>query len=140
MDSLPFPLSTRATVIRAMAQNTRARSANGDDRVGQGQEVPLPGQPDMHAELFRELIQELRRDRQRPQLPQQPVPQQQENFKAPEFNGTGSVEVFIRQFLDVAEANTWGERATVLHLRRALKEEARDCAGASNTMAEILLL
>ena len=136
-DSLPFPLSTRATYIRAMAQNTRARSANGDDRVGQGQEVPLPGQPDVHAELFRELIQELRRDRQRPQLPQQPVPQQQENFKAPEFNGTGSVEVFIRQFLDVAEANTWGERATVLHLRRALKEEARDCAGASNTMAEI---
>ena len=120
-----------------MAQNTRARSANGDDRVGQGHEGPLPGQPDVQAELFRELIQELRRDRQRPQLPQQPAPQQQETFKAPEFNGTGSIEVFIRQFLDVAEANAWGQRATVLHLRRALKEEARDCAGASNTMAEI---
>ena len=119
-----------------MAQNTRARSANGDDRPGQGPEVQIPGQIDSQTEMFRELIHELRRDRQQPRLPQQPV-QQQEVFKAPEYHGTGSVEVFIRQFLDVSEANGWGERATVLHLRRALKEDARDCTGTCNTIAEI---
>ena len=123
-----------------MAQNTRARSANSDDRVGHAQEGSGPGQPDGQMDMFRELIQELRRDRQtRLQLPQQPVPTQihQEVFKPPEYSGIGSVEVFIRQFLDVAEANEWGERTTVLHLRRALKEEARDCGGTSASLAEI---
>ena len=120
-----------------MAQNTRARLANGDDRPGHGPEVGTPGQVDQQAEMFRELIQEMRRDRLRPQLPQQPAPPQHEVFKAPEYHGVGSVEIFIRQFLDVSEAKGWEERATVLHLRRALKEEARDCAGTCNTVAEI---
>ena len=31
-DSPPFPLSARASEIRAMAQNTRERSANGENR------------------------------------------------------------------------------------------------------------
>ena len=124
-----------------MAQNTRARSANGDDRVGANQEGIAPGQPDVQAEMFRQLIQELRRDRQdkhnRLELPPQPAQPQPENFKPPEYSGVGSVEVFIRQFLDVAEANGWGERTAVLHLRRALKDEARDCGGIYETMAEI---
>ena len=139
-DPLPYPLSAEATRVRAMAQNTRARSANGDERAGRAQEDPAPGQPDRQAEMFRELIGELRRDRQtRLQLPQQPAHPQPppEVFKPPEFNGVGSVEVFIRQFLDVAEANDWRERTTVLYLRRALKEEARDCGGTHETLAEI---
>ena len=61
-------------------------------------------------------------------MPRQLAPQP-EVFKSPEYNGTGSVEVFIRQFLDVAEANTWDEKAALLHLRMALKDDARDCGG-----------
>ena len=89
--------------------------------------------------MFRELLQELRRDRQaRLQLPQQQAPPiSQETFKPPEFSGVGSVEIFIRQFLDVAEANQWGERTVVLHLRRVLREEARDCGGTGESLAEI---
>ena len=123
-----------------MAQNTRARSANGEDRVGPAMEGPAPGQPDRQTEMFLELIQELRRDRQdrqMPQLPVQPGPQPNQVFKPPEYNGVGSIEIFIRQFMDVAEANNWDERTTVLHLRRALKEEARDCGGTLETIAEI---
>ena len=140
-DPQPFLLSARATQVRAMAQSTRARSANAEDRVGQAMEDPAQGQADRQTEMFLELIQELRRDRQdrqRPQLPIQPDPQPNAGvFKPPEYNGVGSIEVFIRQFLDVAEANNWGERTTVLHLRRALKDEARDCGGVFETMGEI---
>ena len=138
-----------------MAQNTRARSANGDDRVGPRSEVPVPGTPglgttgapglgtpgpghvDPYPDFFRELLQELRRDRQRPQLPPQPAQPQPAVFKAPEYNGSGSIEIFIRQFMDVVEANAWDNRAAVLHLRSSLKEGARDCGGACNDLAEI---
>jgi hypothetical protein len=47
------------------------------------------------------------------------------------------VELFLRQFNDVAKANQWGDDATLLHLRSALKEEASGCGGA-DTVDEIL--
>ena len=123
-----------------MATATRARSANGDDRNQNRDEaeyVPVHGHghTDRQTEMFRELIEELRRERENRQ---QPTPAPREVFKAPGYNGVGSIEVFIRQFLDVAEANNWREGATILHLRRALTEEARDCGGAGESVADIL--
>ena len=106
---------------------TRARSANGDDRQRRAV-TPEVGAPQGNQEIIRDLIQEMRRQRQQPT----------EIFKAPEYNGVGSVEIFIRHFLDIAEANNWSEGATFLHLRRALKEGASDCGGAGNDVGEIL--
>ena len=122
-----------------MAQNTSARAANNEDRNTQDPERQTTDQRDEQTEMFREFIQELRRDRQtRLQLPQrQTRPITQETFKPPEFSSVGSVEIFIRQFLDGAEANQWEERTTVLHLRRALRDEARDCGGTGESLAAI---
>jgi hypothetical protein len=61
-------------------------------------------------------------------VPRAPAP----TFKPPRFNGTGNVEIFIRQFTAVAEANQWSDDATLLHLQGALKDEARDCGGAED--------
>ena len=63
---------------------------------------------------------------QPPQIIQVPQPAR-ESFKAPEYNGSGDVEFFIRQFTDVANANGWNEGATLLHLRAKLKDVAQDC-------------
>ena len=38
------------------------------------------------------------------------------------------MELFIRQFTDVAEANNWCAMATLLHLRKALEKEANECS------------
>jgi len=54
-----------------------------------------------------------------------------EPYRAPQFDGQGDVEFFIQQFQEVAAANEWGARATVLHLRRALQEGATDCGKPS---------
>ena len=51
-------------------------------------------------------------------------------FKAPQFDGSGDVEYYIRQFRDVAEANQWAEAAQLLYLRESLKDGARDCGKA----------
>lgn len=59
----------------------------------------------------------------------QPPPPRDE-FKAPRFEGTGDVEYFITQFLEVAGANNWQPGAAVIHLRAALKDTARDCGKA----------
>jgi len=91
-----------------MAQ-ARARAA-GEDGVGR----------------LAELLEGLLRDR-----PDRP------RYKAPEFDGTQDVELFIRQFQDVARANEWNQEATLLHLRRALIGKAHDC-GDSATTADIL--
>ena len=57
-------------------------------------------------------------------------------FKAPQFDGSGEVNYFIQQFTDVADANQWNPAATLLHLREALKDGAREC-GKANTIAGI---
>lgn len=62
---------------------------------------------------------------------------QEGNFKAPKFEGTGDVELFIRQFSEVARANEWSPLGTLLHLREALKEGAKDC-GRGENVASIL--
>jgi hypothetical protein len=58
-------------------------------------------------------------------------------FKAPEFDGNSDVELFIRHFTDVSQANNWNDAAALLHLRRSLVGKAVDC-GAGNDVAAIL--
>lgn len=57
-------------------------------------------------------------------------------IEAPTFNGEGHVELFIRQFRDIAEENGWTEKATLLHLRSSLEGKAR-VYGRSDTTREI---
>ena len=75
-----------------------------------------------------------------PPQPQAPAPvpvPQRDPFKAPQFDGTGDVNYFIRQFEEVANANGWGAGAGIIHLRAALRDSARDC-GQAETIAGIL--
>ena len=68
-----------------------------------------------------------------------PMQQQQwpgEPFKAPQYEATGDVDYFIRQFSEVATANNWAQAAGLIHLRAALRENARDC-GKAETMAGV---
>ena len=53
-----------------------------------------------------------------------------EHFKAPEFDGRTDVDLFIQQFLEVADANHWEDGAILLHLRESLKDGARECSRA----------
>ena len=43
---------------------------------------------------------------------------------------------FIQQFTDVADANQWNPAATLLHLREAPKDGAREC-GKANIVASV---
>ena len=58
-DSILFSLGARATIIRAMAQGTRARLANGDDRRPHRDDE---GQADEQNEFFRGILEQLRKD------------------------------------------------------------------------------
>ena len=62
-----------------------------------------------------------------------PAPRRE--YKAPRYSKVGNVEIYIRQFQEVATANGWGE-ATLLHLCGALEEGAREC-GAAESTAEV---
>ena len=73
-------------------------------------------------EILGQLVHELRGLRTN-----QPV-ERREQFKAPQFNGEGDVELFIRHFTQVAEANEWTPVAALLHLRESLKDAAQECA------------
>ena len=53
-----------------------------------------------------------------------------QQFKPPHYRGSGDVELFIRQFQMVAEANEWNQLATLLHLRECLEEKAQACGRA----------
>lgn len=48
-------------------------------------------------------------------------------IKPPTYNGSGDVEFFITQFRDVAHVSHWNHQLTLLQLREALKESAKDC-------------
>ena len=54
--------------------------------------------------------------------------QPRNQFKPPQFGGEGDVELFIRQFQEVAEANQWTRMATLLHLRECLTDKAQTCS------------
>ena len=42
------------------------------------------------------------------------------------FDGTGDVELFIRQFTDVTGASRWADNPTLLQLRNSLRDKAGD--------------
>ena len=130
-DLLPFPLSVEATRIRAMATRNRTAQAAEED---QGLIADANGNGADHGnqDILQALLREMREQNQMRQQPRNDL----EVFKAPEYNGLGSIEVFIKQFSDVADANAWTRGAALLHLRRALKDEARDC-GAGDEVEEI---
>ena len=58
-----------------------------------------------------------------------------EVFKAPKYNGSGDIEYYIDQFLEVANANGWTDEAALIHLRGCLKGKARDCGRAVTLQA-----
>ena len=62
-----------------------------------------------------------------------PVPR--ETFKAPEYNGNGDLEAFIKQFNDVAIANDWGARSALLHIRGRLREQEKECGQGQTLQA-----
>ena len=57
--------------------------------------------------------------------------------KIPTYDGESDIDLYIRQFHDVCEANQWTERESPLHLRLALTGKALEC-GRGETLAEIL--
>jgi hypothetical protein len=53
-------------------------------------------------------------------------------FKPPKFSGDTDVELFISQFIDIAEANRWRDREATLHLRSCLEGQASSCGQGSD--------
>ena len=78
-----------------------------------------------------EVLRELRNDR--------PAPRH-EQFKPPHYNGEGDVELFIQQFSEVAAANQWNPVATLLHLREALEDGAKECGRPATVEAAFAAL
>ena len=111
----PFLLTRQATITRNMARRARSAERRADEA---GQNYVL--------ERLTNVLERMDRPNQ---LAQQA-------FKPPHYSGVGSVEIFIRQFIEVAEANQWPPAAALLHLRGTLEDEARDC-GAGNSLDEI---
>ena len=66
----------------------------------------------------------------------QPSSTHREVFEAPDFTGDGNVEDFMQQFQEVAITNEWPEMATLLHIRKHLKDDAREC-GIYATLEEV---
>ena len=63
-----------------------------------------------------------------------------EQFKPPQFNGEGDVELFIQQFGEVAAANEWNPMSTLLHLREALQDGAKEYGRPATTDAIFIAL
>ena len=55
-----------------------------------------------------------------------------ESYRAPTFMGEGDVELFLRQFDDVAAANGWSDAQQTLHLRAQLSGPAQSCGRELN--------
>ena len=79
--------------------------------------------------LFGQLVNELRDLRMTQQL------ERPERFKPPQYSGEGDIELFIQHFTEVAAANGWNEMATLLHLREALQDGAREYSRAATVGA-----
>ena len=63
---------------------------------------------------------------------QQPPAEVRDRFRAPSFDGTGNVDLFINQFEDVAQANRWDGVSARIHLRAALTDAAVACGQAED--------
>ena len=98
----------------ALAEENRDEQAEGED----GQEDPQPAM-----DMFRRMTAALE------QMGTAAAPHRRE-FKAPKFDGTGDVEFFIDNFLEVAEESDWEQGGALLHLRQCLKGDAKECGKA----------
>ena len=65
-------------------------------------------------------------------------PREATRCEPPEFNGSGDVEYFLKQFKEVAEFNKWPAKYSLLHLRACLKQEAQDC-GRADTLEGVMV-
>ena len=70
-------------------------------------------------------------------LQQAGISNKRENFRAPTYVGEGDIELFLKQFDDVAVANGWTEEQQTLHLRAQLLGPAQNC-GRGRSKAEIV--
>ena len=59
------------------------------------------------------------------------------NFKPPSFSGEENIDLFIKQFEAVAEANHWSPLERTLHLRGQLSGDAQSC-GQGDDYEEII--
>ena len=94
--------------------------------AGQPGPAVAPQAAEAQLQVLREMVETLRRERPGP------PPGAPANFKPPKYNGSGNVETFIQQFLDVVDANEWAPAAALLHLRGSLEEEAREYGTAGD--------
>jgi ElaB/YqjD/DUF883 family membrane-anchored ribosome-binding protein len=114
---IPYSLTEEASLIRTTVEMSR-RTRRADRQAEDDRDQVM----DRLTEVLEQLAE--------------PRPPPRKDFKAPHYAGTGNVEIFIRQFSDVADANRWNTAATLLHLRESLDDEARDC-GSAATVEEI---
>ena len=54
------------------------------------------------------------------------------SFKPPSFSGVEDVELFLKQFEDVADANRWTPLERTLHIRAQLSGDAHSCGQAED--------
>ena len=66
-----------------------------------------------------------------------PAAEREDNVPVPIFKGEGDVELFIRQFHEVANLRQWGQPMTLLRLRHALQDKAQPCA-IGDTVGEVM--
>ena len=70
-------------------------------------------------------------------LQQAGISNKREHFRAPTYVGEGDIELFLKQFDDVAIANGWTDDQQTLHLRAQLLGPAQSC-GRGRTKDEIV--
>lgn len=61
----------------------------------------------------------------------------EEHLPIPVFTGEGDVELFIRQFIDVAQIGNWADNLAVLRMRNALQGKAQPCSQGETLVAII---
>lgn len=104
-----------------MATERRSISA---DRAGRQAGREAGSQAGGHFDRLAEALEKLTTASQQTELTR-------ERFPTPQFEGTGDVDYYIRQFSDVTQANKWQPDVAILHLRAALKGAAIDCGKAT---------
>lgn len=58
-----------------------------------------------------------------------------DRYKAPKYDGSSDVELFVTHFTEVTAANGWNDAAAIIHLRTALEGAAKDCARGATVAA-----
>ena len=106
---------------RSRRSQRRATLLDDLDDSTQGRADPTEGRATLDMDSLAHVLSTMRR---------------KDAFKAPKYDGTGDVELFLQQFTDVAEANEWTARDATLHLRAHLEGTAQGC-GHGATVEDI---